>query len=582
MMTASSSSKDANSVLVWPNSQCNDSNAGYVIGWQDDDDDDDGESDDTNNDAPTIIAAGIIPCDGSSEEQYSMEQVQNALHIFKQKVYPCTIEKCQTCAFIVQKLKIVAIWKGSTTRNMPTRNVDKSEQDSGVPVIFQSKSGPTISSPTQTKPQTQTQLIRFDPCRDDWSYYKHYLNPSYKSMKRSEQEQTEEQSYGRFRRLLMRISETENIMSEVNAILRKKCNHKVPVAEFRKKKPVYGGARTHTSTRTGEGSDVQSALLKIPCAAILYQLFLSRDDTANQNASDCNHYIPREIKAKYQLQRIGQLASFTIDALLGILFGIFLWFHGNAVAQFISSVWSIIHLRLLGDNIRWLEAFPVGFKLNVPLTKVMGRAILWFTGTYSYILKGIFSSLVQVDMFMRAVGIVSILFGFRAIAYLSYKMAIVATGHIRMNYQIFQRIFYSQLSLFSSLWHLFRGKKKNVLRLRSDTLEYDFMQLFLGMILFAICLFLFTTVVVYYTFFTVVHLAFKSCIGLLWGAYFMLKHFPFGDVWMGFISPPSAACTFSIDGSEGEGDANVLTLDRSTLSPIHILVGAMKQELARI
>jgi hypothetical protein len=102
------------------------------------------------------------------------------------------------------------------------------------------------------------------------------------------------------------------------------------------------------------------------------------------------------------------------------------------------------------------------------------------------------------------------------------------------------------------------------------------------MILFAICLFLFTTVVVYYTFFTVVHLAFQSCIGLLWGAYFMLKYFPFGDVWMGFISPPSAACTFSIDGSEGEGDANVLTLDRSTLSPIHILVGAMKQELARI
>lgn len=533
MMATSSTSKNANSVLCWPKIELNGCNDGYVIGWKEDDE------------QHTMIAAGVIPSVAckSSEEKYTLNQVQSALQTYKQKLYPCVEKKCQASGFIVQQLEIIAIWKG--------RSIHTSEQDSAFPVIHQSKSGQKISS-------IETQLIQFNPCLNDWSYYRHYLDPSYNSIK--SQSENEAFYYGPFKRMLMMISETENIISDLNSILRGRS--KKSSTEVQKTKNL------------NDGTEIKFMLLKFPLLAIVYHLFLERD-TTNQLVTD--RYMTRETKTKNHLQRIERIASSSINAFLGIAFGMFLRIHGSAVTQSISSIWSTIHLQVLGDNILWLESFPVGFKLNVPLTKVMGRAILWFTGTYSYILKGIFSSL-DLHAYIHGVAILSILFGFRIITYLSYNVVKISTWHIRATEWIFQKIFFGQLSLFSSLWHLFRGKKKNVLRLRSDTLEYDFMQLFLGMILFAICLFLFTTVLVYYTFFTLISLSFKSCTGLIWVAYIMLKQFPFGEVLMGFVFPPCVACNYSMV----ENDVNSLVLERSTMSPFHILLGATKQELSRI
>ncbi|CAN0378795.1 unnamed protein product, partial [Laminaria digitata] len=59
-------------------------------------------------------------------------------------------------------------------------------------------------------------------------------------------------------------------------------------------------------------------------------------------------------------------------------------------------------------------------------------------------------------------------------------------------------------SLLGSLWQLFRGRKRNVLRLRVDTCMYDACQLLLGTLVFTVLSFLTPTVSVYYTFFCIV------------------------------------------------------------------------------
>lgn len=72
------------------------------------------------------------------------------------------------------------------------------------------------------------------------------------------------------------------------------------------------------------------------------------------------------------------------------------------------------------------------------------------------------------------------------------------TLHISSFYVASARIYDWQLTILISLFHLFRGKKRNVLRERIDSCDYDLDQLLLGTILFTLLAFLFPTVMVFY------------------------------------------------------------------------------------
>lgn len=60
--------------------------------------------------------------------------------------------------------------------------------------------------------------------------------------------------------------------------------------------------------------------------------------------------------------------------------------------------------------------------------------------------------------------------------------------------------------LLGSLWNLFRGKRYNVLRNRTDPWDYETDQLLLGTILFTLAAYLFPTIWVYYVVFALVRL----------------------------------------------------------------------------
>lgn len=78
------------------------------------------------------------------------------------------------------------------------------------------------------------------------------------------------------------------------------------------------------------------------------------------------------------------------------------------------------------------------------------------------------------------------------------------TIHIYWFYMVAARIFHWQLTILYSLFNLFRGKKRNTLRHRIDSCDYDLDQLLLGTILFTLLTFLFPTIVVYYLTFALV------------------------------------------------------------------------------
>ena len=102
----------------------------------------------------------------------------------------------------------------------------------------------------------------------------------------------------------------------------------------------------------------------------------------------------------------------------------------------------------------------------------------------------------------------------------------ILTVHIYSFYIAYARIFNWQLTIIISLFHLFRGKKRNVLRNRIDSCDYDLDQLLLGTILFTILFFLLPTVVVFYLTFASARMLIISLKAALDTCLAFLNHFP--------------------------------------------------------
>jgi hypothetical protein len=102
----------------------------------------------------------------------------------------------------------------------------------------------------------------------------------------------------------------------------------------------------------------------------------------------------------------------------------------------------------------------------------------------------------------------------------------ILTVHIYSFYIASARIFNWQLTIIISLFHLFRGKKRNVLRNRIDSCDYDLDQLLIGTILFTVLFFLLPTIVVFYLAFATARMSIITLKAALdtWLAF--LNHFP--------------------------------------------------------
>jgi hypothetical protein len=188
-------------------------------------------------------------------------------------------------------------------------------------------------------------------------------------------------------------------------------------------------------------------------------------------------------------------------------------------------------LLFLQQNISWLESFPVGFKLNVPLTHNMGHEIRNLVGMHQLA----FSATLGNADFVRFLlvpffGVASTLCGWTTLCALTLDLWRLEMLHLTILAVSFRALYRVELYLLSALWRLFRGKKENVLRHRTDSMQYDAMQLLVGTICFCICIFLFTTILVYYTCFACWNLGVHLPVLWLWLLYVGNRAMPWGSL----------------------------------------------------
>jgi phosphatidylinositol glycan class Q protein len=229
------------------------------------------------------------------------------------------------------------------------------------------------------------------------------------------------------------------------------------------------------------------------------------------------------------------------DVIIGIALGSYIIDNAQSVASqidFIISGWTVEGLQ---RTISWLMGWPAGLKLNNELAAFLGDLFLWVIEHWAG--KGLSVSGDQVFglIHSRVACIASLqpylphliyIIGCSSFAGASMPIALfsdllsVVTIHIYSFYIASARIFNWQLSIIISLFHLFRGKKRNVLRNRIDSCDYDLDQLLLGTILFTVLFFLLPTVIVFYLSFASARMLIISLKATFDTCLAFLNHFP--------------------------------------------------------
>ncbi|KAF9075741.1 N-acetylglucosaminyl transferase component-domain-containing protein [Rhodocollybia butyracea] len=201
------------------------------------------------------------------------------------------------------------------------------------------------------------------------------------------------------------------------------------------------------------------------------------------------------------------------DITIGYTFGNFLCDNHDMLARLLRTSVEDILISLPQYTLRWLDSWPGGLKLNTELSRFYSGAFVDLVDVWGGVLRHVIfphlPTIVYVFGLVSSFGaLISKWYGGMTMAIaLLYDMLVLLTLHIYVCYVIAGMIYKRVLWATGSLWRLFRGKRFNILRNRTDSWEYDIDQLLFGTILFTLLAFLFPTVLAYYALFALLRLA---------------------------------------------------------------------------
>ncbi|KAF4508480.1 hypothetical protein G6O67_004851 [Ophiocordyceps sinensis] len=210
------------------------------------------------------------------------------------------------------------------------------------------------------------------------------------------------------------------------------------------------------------------------------------------------------------------------DVIIGMAMGSYIIEHADWVAAQIGDILRTYAVDALRRSISWLMGWPAGLKLNGELAAFLGDLFLWVIHYWSSCIEALEPALPRLVWFI----------GFASFAGASMPIAVFSdllsalTMHIYSFYLASARIYHWQLTILQSLFHLFRGKKHNVLRNRIDSCDYDLDQLLVGTIFFTLLFFLLPTVVVFYLNFAIARMVIISMKAGFDTLLSCLNHFP--------------------------------------------------------
>ncbi|KAK8861676.1 hypothetical protein IAR55_002499 [Kwoniella newhampshirensis] len=184
--------------------------------------------------------------------------------------------------------------------------------------------------------------------------------------------------------------------------------------------------------------------------------------------------------------------------------------------------------------LRWLNDWPVGLKLNTPLSQFFCSSLGGFIQSWGDIITSVLHDIAPRLLIILAA---SSLGGLALSLSVLRDLLSLVTLHLYACYRVMSLVYQWQASSLGGLWNLFRGKRWNVLRQRTDSYEYDVDQLFLGTLLFTVSAFLFPTVLTYAALFGLIR-SFSVAMQMLFGHIInALNAFPLFEIMLRLKEP---------------------------------------------
>ena len=217
------------------------------------------------------------------------------------------------------------------------------------------------------------------------------------------------------------------------------------------------------------------------------------------------------------------VGSVVMDMVLGVLLCQLLRHHTTALLSLVREYSQLLHASFIASTVTHFQQQPAGLKLHPQLSSLFTQYVHTTLAVHSRLIGGW-----QGDTLIRWLSVVGLLGASMLLSLCSDALSVL-TAHVDLLHMSFSFLYRLFVSLLSSLFLLFRGKKRNLLRQRIDTLTPSTPALLLGVLLFCLLLLLLPTVVVYYAFFAVVRLLLMGGQAMLWWLLATCNCFP----WVG-------------------------------------------------
>ncbi|CAA7269384.1 unnamed protein product [Cyclocybe aegerita] len=188
-----------------------------------------------------------------------------------------------------------------------------------------------------------------------------------------------------------------------------------------------------------------------------------------------------------------------------------------------NSTIQALLVNLPRTTLYWLDSWPAGLKLNAELSRFYVTTLVGVIDTWESLLPPLSPTFFRVLAMCSSLGGLTL-----ALALMSDILSLVLTAHLRLAYELTRTVYWAAGVRMGGglLWGIFRGKRHNVLRKRTDSWAYDIDQLLFGTVLFTLLAFLFPTALVYYVLFAGLRLVTLLVQAVLETLLAFMHHFP--------------------------------------------------------
>ena len=189
-----------------------------------------------------------------------------------------------------------------------------------------------------------------------------------------------------------------------------------------------------------------------------------------------------------------RVTQLVLDTAIGVAIFLAIAAYPDFFINFVDSCCQLMHLEQLEIKIYWLLGNPAGFKPNTNLVNFLGNFILSMISMWNEVTSVLTKVRQFIVFYLAAVG----WRGASLQAAAVHDMLFLCSFWLLCVYTMFQQMYWYIISMLSTQMKVFRGRKFNTIRGRDDSNTFHVAEMYLGVIIVAISVFLLPTIGSFY------------------------------------------------------------------------------------